>query len=75
MDGKVNLGRKSDDHGAATAGLAVTIIVSEDIAVAFGLTWTGVGMNWQLIPAGAFGHDSETCPWKLFVELICIVNT
>lgn len=26
------------------------------------------------MPAGAFGHESETCPWKLFTELIWIVK-
>jgi hypothetical protein len=54
--------------------LAVTLTVSEDVAVAFGFIWTGVDVNWQLMPAGAFGQESDTCPWKLFTELIWTVN-
>jgi len=56
------------------AGLAVMLTVSDDVAVALGFTETGVDVNWQLMPAGAFGQESDTCPWKLFTELIWTVN-
>ena len=29
----------------------------------------------EVLPAGVFGQESDTCPWKLFTELIWTVNT
>lgn len=73
--GTVNFGCRRGNDRETPAGLAVTLTVSDDVAVAFGFIWTGVDVNWQLMPAGAFGQESDTCPWKLFTELIWTVNT
>jgi hypothetical protein len=74
VSGKVNLGRTRGNDGETAAGFAVTPIVSDDVAVALGLSKRGLDANWQLMPAGAFGQESDTCPWKLFTELTWTVN-
>jgi hypothetical protein len=75
VSGNVNFGSTRGNDRETPAGLAVTLTVSDDVVVSFGLIWTGVDVNWQLMPAGAFGQESDTCPWKLFTELIWTVNT